>query len=262
MIDHQYAYAMLSLQGQLRERQISLEQNKASRALITKRLEQAFFSIIQHIAPSVVLEIGAHEADFSKRVITALPACRVLALEANPSVYARYAPELASTGVNYLNLAAAAAPGYVEFSVPMKSDTPGGELREIPKMGSLLTDPGAKGVIVHRVKAEALDNVLGTDSRLPNAMWLDVEGAIGVVLRGASECLNHCQILYAEVEPTARWDNQLLDTDVVKLLFGYGLVPLARDVQRRGWQYNCLFIRSNLLADGDVMKLMRKFFST
>jgi hypothetical protein len=95
----------------------------------------------------------------------------------------------------------------------------------------------------------------------PNAMWVDVEGAIGIVLQGASESLDHCQVLYAEIEQTARWQGQLLDIEVVQLLLTHGLVPLARDVQRRGWQYNCIFIRPSLLSEPKVLQIMREFIS-
>ena len=93
------------------------------------------------------------------------------------------------------------------------------------------------------MRAVTLDGFLGDVSNLANAMWIDVEGALALVFDGAGRTLRNCQALYVEMESSARWEGQMIDTDVVSSLSAYGLKPVLRDIQKTCLQYNAIFVR-------------------
>ena len=57
-------------------------------------LEAAFLDLAARLAPTLSVEIGAHEASFSERLKAKLPDLHALAFEANPFVYRRHAGRL------------------------------------------------------------------------------------------------------------------------------------------------------------------------
>ena len=79
-------------------------------------------------------------------------------------------------------------------------------------------------------------------------MWVDVEGACGLVLPGARDLLAKTAVLMIEVEEQQFWGAEhWLREQVVSYLFDLGLVPVARDFEYR-YQYNIVFVRAELLA--------------
>jgi len=245
---------LLDIQGTILENAIRGEDESHYRKALVKDFERVFHTLLREVNPEIVLEVGAHEATFSRVMKRLLPERRIVAMEANASVFQKHAEYLQVRGIEYVNLAATDKAGIVSFNVPLKVDH-----KERATMGSLLTDSQSAAHNVYEVPGVPLDDFLGEDADRPNAMWIDVEGAIGTVLKGATRTLSNCLALYAEVEPTERWPGQMLDHGVIDELAQFGLVPIARDVQRRNWQYNVIFVREALLDEPMIKVALARY---
>jgi hypothetical protein len=116
--------------------------------------------------------------------------------------------------------------------------------------------PGAEAV---QVPAVALDDYFSEQRGPCTAMWIDVEGASGAVLRGAGRMLADTAVVIIEVEERPMWDgDHWLRPAVVEFLSGRGLSPVARDNQSR-FQHNVVFVRTDLLDDDRIAQRIRQW---
>ena len=233
----------------------ALPEDKTKHELARRRtvndLSQAVEQIVAHLKPELVLEIGAHRAEFSRAVKKKIPSSRVIAFEANPTVYERFKAELANTEVEYVFQCVADENKTYRFAVPGKD-------REQLTMGSVLNYKPVGTYASYDVEGKRLDDFLGQNIA-SNAMWVDVEGAVGSVLGGAEKTLKECVLFFAELEAMPRWDGQILDKQVIEILAGYGLYPALRDIQRHRWQHNVLFLREEALSDTVILNICSDF---
>lgn len=251
------ARTALAVQGRLLEAMVEAQSPGGLRKALTTALDHEVVDAVKAIAPPLVIELGAHEAWFSSTIKTALPDVRALAFEANPDVYARYRRPAAAAGVEYVNTAVSDRAGTTTLTIPRKPDA---SLRQ--RMGSLLRrqdSPAEQTVAVATVR---LDDYLGDDADRASALWIDVEGAIGMVLRGAERTLARCELVYAELEPCQVWQGQMIDTEVFDFLARFGLVPVLRDVQRKRRGYNALFVRADRLKDEALLAAVDRYAAT
>lgn len=209
---------------------------------IERRLIRCFRQLCQRIDPTVVLEIGAHEASFSRWAADKLPDADVRAFEANPHVHEKYAAELAGTRVDYRNLAVGPVNGEVHLNVPTEV---WGRKRELSNaMASLGVNTDAEDTVQVTVESVRLEDhlTLREDDRV--VAWIDVEGANEIVLTGSGEVLDRTRAVFVEVESEPIWEGQWLDSDVAAYLRSHGLVPVARDdFKPQRHQYNVIFAR-------------------
>jgi FkbM family methyltransferase len=223
---------------------------------------QAFRDLYQKLCvqlrPDWILEIGAHEALFSKQMSQLLPEAKVLAFEANPFVYERFKGQVPES-VAYLNQAVGADTTSKTLFIPRIIPKRDGEinfLRTNPI--SSLKSRAAEGVSYEQVACECttVDSLLEKANRLStSALWIDVEGAAGDVLLGANQSLSTVvSTLFVEVETESAWSGQWLAADVQNYLETRGFVSLARDCETT-WQYNEIFIRRELVSD-DVLNMV------
>ena len=216
---------------------------------LSQRLVAFFEDLCVQLEPTHSLEIGAHEATFSRWAADHLPAAHVTAFEANPWVHEKFAPELAPTRVDYLNLCVGPVTGEIELILPRR--VVGGGRRPLEsKLASLHAHTRAgdeQRVMVPSVRLEDHLTTLGDDDRV--VAWIDVEGAIGMVLEGSGSVLDRTQALIVEVENQPMWEGQWLDVDVAAHLRRCGLIPVARDITPRSHQYNVVFVRAGLALD-------------
>lgn len=249
-----YASLLTQVQGLLLERCLSQgDQDVLARRVLTRRTGAFYQDLVVRLAPRHVIEIGAHEAEFSRFVKRNRPEARVVAFEANPEVFAAHADAVRAAGVEFVHKAVAAEDGVLSFHVPFNDQ---------PRltMGSLMRDSRAEGHDTYEIEGTRLDSFLG-DAAGSNAIWIDVEGAVGTILKGAGRALSACLALYVELETRQRWGDQALADDVVAQLATYDLVPVVRDVQRRHWQFNAIFLRSDVLARPEILQLCRTFLT-
>jgi FkbM family methyltransferase len=210
---------------------------------MTRTLSEGFEELVTMLAPRTIVEVGAHEASFSCKLKKRVPSARVVAFEANPDVHAKYEDEVTSHGVEYVSRCISDVSETVRFSMPIHP-----KHGAATGMGSVMTDTGYEEFKTYDVPAVPLDDFLGAAADLSSAIWVDVEGAMGKVMGGATRTLANCVALYGEIETKQRWAGQVTDQEVVPILLSYGLVPLLRDVQRH-WQYNILCIRDALIDE-------------
>jgi FkbM family methyltransferase len=197
----------------------------------------------------LVLEVGAHEARFSRRAAEALPEATVIAFEANPFVHAKFAQSMPSR-VDYRLSAVGRNDQPISLSIPLSRPSPDGTVPMSPaNTTSSLLARREEGYAYEAVQCEctSVDLLLeGMANDQTVALWVDVEGASQEVLAGASSALAEAvALIYIEVEDHAAWQGQWLAEDVTAHLEANGYVALARD-RETSWQYNWIFVRRDL----------------
>ena len=212
-------------------------------------LVELFFDLVELANVERFVEAGAKEASSSVRALGVPGITSVAAFEANPYTHKRFASKFDELPMRYEHLALSDAPGDVTFRVLLTKDgRPAANGR-----GSLLErvgyEPGFEEV---SIPAITLDDYFAAEGRRRTAMWVDVEGASGGVLRGAHNMLDDTDVLIIEVEERPVWDgDHWLRPAVVGYLHDHGLTPVARDLQSR-FQHNIVFARATLAERADV----------
>ena len=215
---------------------------------IEKRLVRMFRRLCRRIEPTLVLEIGAHEATLSQWAAGAFPDAAVKAFEANPYVHAKYAAELAATRVDYRNLAVGQVNGDVQLNVP--TEVWGRERELTNRMASLGHHTDATDDIQVTVPSVRLDDHLALSPAERVVAWIDVEGSNEIVLSGGGAVLDQTHAVFIEVESEPIWEGQWLDGEVASFLGDHGLVPVARDIFKpHRHQYNVVFARPEHARD-------------
>lgn len=197
----------------------------------------------------MLIEAGAKDGGVSARVKAAVPEARAVAFEGNPFTYKRFRSKHGpdSSGVEYLHLALSDAEGELTFRTRVRDDgRPSAD-----GQGSLLPRVGNHGHAEVTVPATTLDRFFADSLGKRFALWVDVEGAAGSVLAGATDVLRRADVVIVEVEERPYWDGQALRGDIVATLRAHGLVPIARDFQTR-YQFNLVFVSRELRKSPDV----------
>jgi FkbM family methyltransferase len=227
------------------------------RELVSVRVERTFRDLCRDLRPTVSLEIGAHEAEFSRWLKSEAPDAQCLAFEANPYVHRKYADELAASDVDYRHLAISETNGTVELGIPRRlhNTKRGRRFRKTrtSRMASLAHHRYAERTETVDVPSAPLDDVVSVSDDDVVVAWIDVEGASGPVLSSGEKVLSQASLVHIEVESEPVWDGQWLDVDVARFLTDCGLVPVLRDVQRPH-QYNVVFASADLAADSRLAR--------
>ena len=80
---------------------------------------------------------------------------------------------------------------------------------------SLLRHRGFEHVRPVQVPSTTLDDFVA-DAAGPIALWIDVEGAAGLVLDGAARTLSGVDVLKVEVEDVPSWEGQTVSLDIAR----------------------------------------------
>lgn len=225
---------------------------------------QFFIELCASVKPSMVLEVGAHGAEFSQEIATLLPAARVIAFEANPYVYERFKPNM-KPGVDYRNMLVSTDDRERYIFIPRVIKRPRQEdlnLQQINPVSSMKKRGGDVDYDEVLCKSVTVDQI-GAEFDWPGhcALWIDVEGACGEVLFGAQQSLQkNIVLLQIELENRKSWEAQWIDADVRQHLMARGFVPLCRDYEAE-WQYNEIYIRQDMLTD-ELLQLTRGFIGS
>jgi FkbM family methyltransferase len=231
--------------------------------VVARRVEQTFRDLCLDLTPTLGLEIGAHEAGFSRWLKAAVPDARCVAFEANPFVHEKYVDEVGAEGVEYHHLAVSEVNGTVELGIPrqLHNTRKGrrfGKDRD-SRMASLAHHRYAEETETVTVPSMPLDDFVTIHDDDVVVAWIDVEGATGPVLRSGRKVLSHASLVYIEVETEPVWDGQWLDVEVARFLADCGLVPVLRDVQRKH-QHNVVFASAALASDPAMARLVDRVF--
>ncbi|WP_183096148.1 FkbM family methyltransferase [Nocardioides stalactiti] len=235
--------------------QLNHRSRRLPRDLVGARVREAFRALCIDVVPALALEVGAHEAGFSRWVRSALPGAHSVAFEANPYVFERYAAEVSGSGVDYRHLAVSDEADGVDLRIPREFHNPrnGRRFRKAndSRMASLAAHRESERDDVVTVPSVRLDDFVASDTDLRPGeevvAWIDVEGASRQVLTSGTDVLARTALLFIEVERRPQWEEQWLDVDVARFLATCGLVPILRDVQRPG-QHNVVYARADLAA--------------
>jgi FkbM family methyltransferase len=227
----------------------------------TQRLMDLYFDLLMEIRPSVTVEIGAFDASFSLEMKRRLPEVHAVAFEANPYNFAVCSAKALEAGVEYLHTAVADMDGTLTFNVIAGQ---GDQRFPQVKGNDSLLQRNVANVDYEQVivPATTANRFFGQprflDSRM--SLWIDVEGAAGKVLQGATEVFGRTQSLLIEVEEIQFWTDQWLSRSVDAFLEQYGFVPVARDFEYE-YQYNILYVRQQVLDLPRYDHLMSSYFS-
>lgn len=227
----------------------------SGRADSAAHLDGLFHSLVGLLQPGLFVEAGAYRADASRRVRQDHPGTRVVAFEANRYNHEAVSAEhdFASLGIDYLNLAVTEEPGEITFH--LRRAVEGQALRPVTGNSSMLRrlDQTTEYEPL-TVASVSLDSHFATELATGRraALWVDVEGASGPVLRGAARFLGACDLVMIEVEEKAMWEDQWLSLDVVAHLVGSGFVPVARDIEYEN-QFNLVFASADFSRRPDVL---------
>ncbi|MBL0749127.1 FkbM family methyltransferase [Nocardioides baculatus] len=219
-------------------------------------MNDLFFALVDAARPDLFVEAGAFEAETSLHIARTHSDCSVIAFEANPDNHAHFARlrEFDRNGVQYLNFALTDAPGPVTFHrQTVNGSTIVGHSSLLERSAN--HDGPVQPVTVQGVR---LDDHTPDAARV--AMWVDVEGASGQVLRGAARRLAACDVLKIEVEEEPFWEGQSLATDVISQLGDSGLIPVARDIEQPS-QYNIVFASTRLLRQRPAIEAIELFIA-
>lgn len=213
-----------------------------------------FFDLVAHLGPAVFCDIGANQGEAGRRAKETLPTAQVFGFEANPAIHARYSDLNVAAGVNWVNAAVADAAGTLTLHVPkfLSRELRGGsftyrrvtEAENTGKASLLKRDEAAEYASVS-VPAVTLDHYLSKEAPQGRvALWIDVEGAASLVLRGAMQTLSRTDILIIEVEGFGFWQDQTLAASVLRTLEDEGFVPVLRDREYQDAQFNVICLRA------------------
>jgi FkbM family methyltransferase len=157
-----------------------------------------------HVAPEAIQQVvivGMHEADEIPRMRRTYPNVRFLGFEPNPDSYARLQEMFAQQpDVGVRKLALADQLGATTF---YEMDQPGNGslLRPDPKGWAEMTQWKSDGMRSFEVQLSTLDREAAHLSHI-DLLWMDVQGAEGLVLAGGGETLRRTRAVFLEVALT------------------------------------------------------------
>ena len=223
-------------------------------------LEDAYLALAVALAPDLSVEIGAHEAGFSRRLKRRCPQTRVLAFEANPYVYKKYvtAPGNPVAAIDYRNMAICDSNGMIDLYVPV-SWVKGKFARTNPISSLSRRTSGQFEYETVTVPASTLDAALDGIEFADAVAWIDVEGVQKQVITSAPAFLSRASAIYIEVENVQVWNNQPIAEEVAELLGRHGFVPLLRD-NLANIQYNIVYIKNEQKYSDLSRKILDDFY--
>lgn len=225
----------------------------------TQELSRLFYILLQQVLhPDLSLEIGAHEAQYSQLMRLFYPELNIVACEANPLVFKHFQSRInfQDQKIVYLNKAASDCDGTASFYILDENNGLSG------RNSILDRDYSHEGTRTRRITVPSLreDTALAAYGAKNAALWIDVEGAAGIVLDGLRESLRSRTLcsLYIELESHPFWKEQLLENEILERLAGTGYIPLLCDDEYL-LQHNVVFVRQEDVG-GDFFPVVQAVY--
>lgn len=224
--------------------------------------KKAFLKCCLDLPIDIVLEIGAHEAEFSRAYRQNNKQVRIFAFEANPFVYQFFLKRFnfADMDISYQNRAVSDNGGKLKFNAPYHAAN--GAMGAPKGIGSILpmidSSEPYKVVEVEAITIDAIHALNRT--RGLTAMHIDVEGAARQVLSGGREVFSSEKIAIINMEMNSQeiWKGQWLDIEIYEFLANRNF-ELAFSNFEADKKWDACFIRRDLLA-GNVLKTIDAYF--
>ena len=228
-----------------------------------------FDQLCDQLAIATAIEVGAFQADFSRRFLAAAPGRSALAIEANPYNFQAFKDTLATTGVIYHHAAIQDQNGPCSLQLSVTDrDVKNGYIRG---NNSILQSHQRPDTIPVTVPGSTLDDLVSgyvnTGQLKPLAssrtvLWIDAEGALDLVIAGGNQTITESLAIFAEVETRALWDDQAVLPEICHQLYKLGFIPFARDCEYEPDQFNVLFVREHLKEQPRLKELAISFSET
>jgi FkbM family methyltransferase len=193
-----------------------------------------FIKIQKAISPDISIEVGAHDADFSKEMFIMGIEC--FAFEASPYVFERYKSDL--TNIKYINSAVSDKNGIIKFEVQPDPDP------SVVGNNSIKNRNEIKEYSYIDVSSVTLDEYFKDFLFFKGVLWIDAEGASREVLMGSINKIKDFASIYIELELQDFWKDAWKRDDVVKYLEDNGFY-LLDEVPCYGGQVDAIFINNN-----------------
>lgn len=243
--------------SRLVERLRSNSGNPNFMAQAARHLKKVFVMMHGVLNTRVSVEIGAHEAGYSRELKAAYgDKIGVCAIEGSPAVHKHFSDrtDFKGEGIDYYNCVLSDVIGqavfyeYFDDNADCASQISSLYTRDISMRGHAKRK---SRVTVQSITGDAFlarKHPGGTDVSL----FIDVEGAQQEVLTSFSQSFSEEKItsVFIEVEVTRLWPEQKwLANDVLDYLAGRGLYPFLLD-NEYGCQFNLLCVHKNIMNDG------------
>ena len=191
-----------------------------------KGLIELFFNISDEMGLTELLEIGAHDAEASRRFAASAAHRSAVGYDASPSVVARVTAAGLPERFSLHHKAIGTAKGTITFFSPRDPF--------YAVWGSTARRGGFSDVEEITVPIismdEAADNLSDRSSARNVALWVDVEGVALDVLRSGRHALsNKVALLYVELNDKNAYEGSANAVNVIALMLECDFVPLARD---------------------------------
>jgi FkbM family methyltransferase len=211
----------------------------------------AFLRLLKILRPQVVLDIGSMDAGHSHFFRDVAPASRIIAIEANPYNYADVvrSGNAVKWNVEWEYCAISDTDGVADFNV-LQFDRESQEPAWERGGSSLLFRIHGNPYETIRVPSKRLDTFLAERGLLHHgkAIWMDIEGAVELMLAGARESLTTTHCIHVELEGDEMFSGQTLGPDIVSQFEKLGFVPiLSSDDDGTAHQYDVVFVAKTIL---------------
>ena len=243
------------------------EQGKAYKQRSHLALVAAFFKLIDRLNVNSLLEIGAFQAEVSRKFVKDKPARTALAVEANPYNFKKFKQSLSDAGVLYHHAAVLDREGMCDLQLHVTDlDAENGYIRG---NNSLLKSDARPDTRNESVPGTTLDTLVSSyvaSGSLPDtsvdhpALWIDVEGALNLVIEGGQQTIGNSLFIFAEVETEPLWNNQATFPDIASQLNELGFFPYLRDCEYEPEQFNVLFANRELIDSTQLEEVASGFY--
>ena len=177
-----------------------------------KQLLDIFIEMQKEIKPTLSIEVGAFDADYSKEMSKLGIEC--YAFEASPFVYKKFKDGM--EGISYINKAVSDKDGVIQFELMPDHNHANRGNNSIKNRKENLK---YKYIDVDSI---TLNSYFADRTNEQISLWIDCEGANKEVLFGATNILPSVTSILIETEDVEFWKDQWLHEDVVKFLSNYG----------------------------------------
>jgi FkbM family methyltransferase len=242
--------------------------DRAFKQFSNQELVRVFHEMIMKQGVNCLLELGAHRAATSKRFVKAKQGRKAVAIEANPFNFNKFAPTANDAGVMYAHYALTDKTGPLNLVL---SDSDQDRKRGHTKTSNSILQNKDFGrtmnIEVPGITLDDLEQESAFKAYVPSledertALWIDVEGALSQLLRGASASLPKCLFAMAEVERVERFVGQKTAEHVAAQFAELGFFPFLRDSEYMPTQHNIIFVNGALIQPEELTILKDTFIN-